>query len=39
MNAMILLPYSVEIAVVCLIVAVLVADMFSVRGTNGVWAV
>ena len=39
MNAMILLPYSVEIAVVCLIVAVLVADMLSVRGTNGVWAV
>ena len=39
MNAMILLPYSVEIAVVCLIVAVLVADMLSTRSTNSVWAV
>ena len=36
---MILLPYSVEIAVACLIVAILVADMLSRRGTDGVWAV
>ena len=39
MNDMILLPYSVEIAVACLIVLVLVVDMLSRRGTDGIWAV
>jgi len=39
MNAMTLMPFSVEIAVACLIVAVLVADMLSLKSSKALWTV